>query len=62
MNTGSNGPGEVSVAEDEKAADGSTAEEREPGLGSRAPQFVKARRMLHLSWQVAVHVVVSKSC
>jgi uncharacterized protein (TIGR02611 family) len=31
------------------------AEER--GLGSRAPEFVKARRMLHLSWQVGVFVI-----
>ncbi|MDQ1039902.1 uncharacterized protein (TIGR02611 family) [Streptomyces sp. V3I8] len=29
----------------------------EPALGSRAPQFIKARRMLHLSWQVGVFIV-----
>lgn len=29
----------------------------EAPLGSRAPEFVKARRMLHMSWQVAVFVV-----
>ncbi len=29
----------------------------EPALGSRAPQFIQARRMLHLSWQVGVFVV-----
>ncbi len=29
----------------------------EQALGSRAPQFVRARRMLHLSWQVGVFVV-----
>lgn len=29
----------------------------EAPLGSRAPDFVKARRMLHMSWQVAVFVV-----
>lgn len=29
----------------------------EPALGSRAPEFIKARRMLHLSWQVGVFVV-----
>jgi len=29
----------------------------EPELGSRAPQFIQARRMLHLSWQVGVFVV-----
>src|SRR4051794_10932709 len=27
------------------------------GLGSRAPEFVKTRRMLHLSWQVGVFVL-----
>ncbi len=26
-------------------------------LGSRAPEFIKARRMLHLSWQVGVFVL-----
>lgn len=44
------------------AADGeqpgeTRASERERGLGSRAPEFIKARRMLHLSWQVGVFVV-----
>lgn len=29
----------------------------EQALGSRAPQFIRARRMLHLSWQVGVFVV-----
>ncbi|MFF5446748.1 TIGR02611 family protein [Streptomyces sp. NPDC012888] len=29
----------------------------EPPLGSRAPDFIKARRTLHLSWQVGVFVV-----
>lgn len=29
----------------------------EPPLGSRAPEFVKARRILHLSWQVAIFIV-----
>ncbi|CAL9602619.1 hypothetical protein SUDANB132_05469 [Streptomyces sp. enrichment culture] len=29
----------------------------ERALGSRAPEFVKARRALHLSWQVGVFVV-----
>ncbi|CAL9373982.1 hypothetical protein SUDANB58_00909 [Streptomyces sp. enrichment culture] len=35
-------------------ADGMRDEE---GLGSRAPEYVKARRVLHLSWQVGVFVV-----
>ncbi|MBV2354453.1 TIGR02611 family protein [Streptomyces sp. J2-1] len=29
----------------------------ERGLGSRAPEFVRARRALHLSWQVGVFLV-----
>jgi uncharacterized protein (TIGR02611 family) len=28
-----------------------------PGLGSRAPEFIRASRALHLSWQVLVFVV-----
>lgn len=32
-------------------------EEHEQGLGSRAPEFIKARRILHLSWQVGIFVV-----
>lgn len=49
MNTGSDGPGEVSTADD------GTKGER--ALGSRAPDFIKARRALHLSWQVGVFIV-----
>ncbi|MCW8099947.1 TIGR02611 family protein [Streptomyces tauricus] len=49
MNTGSDRTGEVAVAADETKS--------EPALGSRAPQFIQARRMLHLSWQVGVFVV-----
>ncbi|MFS8203608.1 TIGR02611 family protein [Streptomyces sp. CWNU-52B] len=49
MNTGSDGTGEVAMAADETKS--------EPELGSRAPQFIKARRVLHLSWQVGVFVV-----
>jgi uncharacterized protein (TIGR02611 family) len=63
MDTGSNGTGEVAVA-----ADGTNREtdvvnseadvaKKEAPLGSRAPEFVKARRMLHLSWQVAVFII-----
>lgn len=29
----------------------------ERALGSRAPEFIKARRALHMSWQVGVFVV-----
>ncbi|MBT2403330.1 MULTISPECIES: TIGR02611 family protein [unclassified Streptomyces] len=34
---------------------GSAAEEAP--LGSRAPEFIKARRTLHLSWQVGVFII-----
>ncbi|MFJ3671743.1 TIGR02611 family protein [Streptomyces sp. NPDC090106] len=53
MNTGSDKPGEVAVA-DQAGAEGATDEQP---LGSRAPAFVKARRALHLSWQVGVFVI-----
>lgn len=58
MNTGSDEPGELAVAPDE-AADETLADgaEDEQGLGSKAPDFIKARRVLHLSWQVGVFVV-----
>ncbi|MER5904815.1 TIGR02611 family protein [Streptomyces mirabilis] len=49
MNTGSDEPGEVATAEGETKNEGP--------LGSRAPEFIKARRALHLSWQVGVFVV-----
>lgn len=38
-------------------ADQTTATTGPAPLGSRAPEFVKARRMLHLSWQVGVFVI-----
>jgi uncharacterized protein (TIGR02611 family) len=61
MNTGSDEPGEVIVAADKARADrqesGQTGRETGGGLGSRAPEFIKARRLLHLSWQVGVFVV-----
>ncbi|MFD9719695.1 TIGR02611 family protein [Streptomyces sp. NPDC059076] len=72
MNTGSNGT-EVAVATEEGKPDGGAgpvdpagtadvggkAEEgtTESLLGSRAPDFIKARKTLHLSWQVGVFVV-----
>ncbi|MFB7994750.1 TIGR02611 family protein [Streptomyces sp. NPDC056002] len=53
MNTGSDEAAEsASVAA--TTGDGAKAE---PELGSRAPEFIKARRALHLSWQVGVFVV-----
>ncbi|MFI9346163.1 TIGR02611 family protein [Streptomyces sp. NPDC052773] len=58
MNTGSNELGEVAMAVDETGTNGVRSERgSEEGLGSRAPEFIKARRVLHLSWQVGVFVV-----
>ncbi|MER5719119.1 TIGR02611 family protein [Streptomyces sp. NPDC002132] len=56
MNTGSGGPGEVAMTADDARA-GEERTEAEQGLGSRAPEFVKSRRVLHLSWQVGIFVV-----
>ncbi len=55
MNTGSNKPGEAAVAEDRTGTDDEAAPAQ--ALGSRAPEFIKARRALHLSWQVGVFIV-----
>ncbi|MEV0123020.1 TIGR02611 family protein [Streptomyces sp. NPDC050703] len=49
MNTGSNEPAE--------AVEPVGGAEPEPALGSRAPQYVQSRRVLHLSWQVGVFIV-----
>jgi uncharacterized protein (TIGR02611 family) len=54
MNTGSDEPGEVAVAADETQTDGVRSER---GLGSKAPEFIKARRVLHLSWQVLIFII-----
>ncbi|MGW1255339.1 TIGR02611 family protein [Streptomyces sp. NPDC002513] len=48
MNTGSDERGE-SVASEERPRP-------ERALGSRAPEFIRERRALHLSWQVGVFV------
>jgi uncharacterized protein (TIGR02611 family) len=63
MDTGSDGTGEVTVVADGTKSETNVANsetgvaQKEAPLGSRAPEFVKARRMLHLSWQVAIFVV-----
>jgi uncharacterized protein (TIGR02611 family) len=49
MNTGSDGQCEIAVPGKESEA--------KRGLGSRAPEFIRARRALHLSWLVGVFVV-----
>ncbi|MFE9441661.1 TIGR02611 family protein [Streptomyces sp. NPDC006602] len=54
MNTGSDQPGEVAAAVEKTRTDGAQGEQ---GLGSKAPAFVQARRMLHLSWQVGIFVI-----
>ncbi|MFF9219407.1 TIGR02611 family protein [Streptomyces viridosporus] len=61
MNTGSNKPGEAVMgahgATLDKSQDERDERDEARGLGSRAPEFIKARRVLHLSWQVGVFVV-----
>ncbi|WP_078511992.1 TIGR02611 family protein [Streptomyces sp. e14] len=61
MNTRSDQPGRVAVASDGATMEGNGKETDEgrdrQGLGSRAPEFVRSRRALHLSWQVGVFVV-----
>lgn len=60
MNTGSDREANESAAESTaESAEGSTAgsaAEEAPHV-SKAPDFIKARRGLHLSWQVGVFVV-----
>ncbi|MFE7758977.1 TIGR02611 family protein [Streptomyces sp. NPDC057429] len=46
--------GAASVAADSATGDGQKAERE---LGSRAPGFIRASRVLHLSWQVGIFVV-----
>ncbi|MFI0513680.1 uncharacterized protein (TIGR02611 family) [Streptomyces canus] len=57
MNTGSDEPREIAVASDEQAGEKVDEAPDEQGLGSRAPEFIKSRRLLHLSWQVLVFVI-----
>lgn len=57
MNTGSDEPGEVAVSADEETGEKTDGTKDGQGLGSRAPEFVKARRLLHLSWQVLIFVI-----
>ncbi|WEO98526.1 TIGR02611 family protein [Streptomyces sp. FXJ1.172] len=62
MNTGSDEPGEAAVAAGKAPADPGArgrgaGQEAGDGLGSRAPEFIKSRRVLHMSWQAGVFVV-----
>ncbi|MCJ1679532.1 TIGR02611 family protein [Streptomyces sp. APSN-46.1] len=56
MNTGSDHETNES-AESVESAEAAGSRAAEALLGSRAPAFIKARRSLHLSWQVGVFVV-----
>ncbi|MGW7417067.1 TIGR02611 family protein [Streptomyces sp. NPDC054863] len=55
MNAESDGRDRDVAAATTDPATGGATDERE--LGSRAPQYIQARRTLHLSWQVGVFVV-----
>ncbi|MGI5442175.1 TIGR02611 family protein [Streptomyces shenzhenensis] len=58
MNTGSDGSGEATTVSGPAEAEPETGgAQGERGLGSRAPAFIKARRVLHMSWQVGVFVI-----
>ncbi|MEU8531456.1 MULTISPECIES: TIGR02611 family protein [Streptomyces] len=50
-------PATGDVTEARSAPEASQEEGAERPLGSRAPEFIKARRTLHMSWQVGVFVV-----
>ncbi|MGX2998261.1 TIGR02611 family protein [Streptomyces sp. JNUCC 64] len=52
MNTGSDGTGKAALAVDD-----ADDEQAERPLGSRAPEYVQRRKVLHLSWQVGVFIV-----
>ncbi|MFC9957896.1 TIGR02611 family protein [Streptomyces nigra] len=56
MNTGSDESGGAAVAS-EGTHVSEARDDGERALGSRAPEFVKARRLLHLSWQVGVFII-----
>ncbi|AWE49258.1 MULTISPECIES: TIGR02611 family protein [Streptomyces] len=56
MNTGSDESGGAAVAS-ERTHVSKARDDAERALGSRAPEFVKARRLLHLSWQVGVFII-----
>ncbi|MEU9168367.1 TIGR02611 family protein [Streptomyces sp. NPDC048420] len=57
MNTGSDEAREVAVAPDGQPGKKSDEAQDGQGLGSRAPEFIRSRRLLHLSWQVLVFVI-----
>ncbi|MFI1288709.1 TIGR02611 family protein [Streptomyces sp. NPDC020792] len=55
MNTGSDEPEKPAEAPGRAEAEAEADEARDRrGLGSRAPVFVRSRRVLHLGWQVGI--------
>ncbi|MFJ2718256.1 TIGR02611 family protein [Streptomyces sp. NPDC087437] len=56
MNTGSDEPQKPAEAPEGAKAEAEEARGRR-GLGSRAPAFVRSRRVLHLGWQVGIFLV-----
>ncbi|MGW2227577.1 TIGR02611 family protein [Streptomyces formicae] len=56
MNTGSNEPARVTEPTVASVGEQLDAKAEQP-LGSRAPQYIQSRRVLHLSWQVGVFIV-----
>ncbi|MCP3757713.1 TIGR02611 family protein [Streptomyces sp. TBY4] len=56
MNTGSDREANESAAESAAESTGGSAAAETPHV-SKAPAFIKARRSLHLSWQVGVFIV-----
>ncbi|MFE0179045.1 TIGR02611 family protein [Streptomyces sp. NPDC059002] len=56
MNTGSNEPAKVAEPTVGTQDEQPDAQAEQP-LGSRAPQYIQSRRVLHLSWQVGVFIV-----
>ncbi|MGW4817830.1 TIGR02611 family protein [Streptomyces sp. NPDC004227] len=55
MNTGSDEPEEPAELPGRAKAEAEAGEARERrGLGSRAPAFVRSRRVLHLGWQAGI--------
>ncbi|MFJ3494621.1 TIGR02611 family protein [Streptomyces sp. NPDC086091] len=56
MNTGSDESREAAMTASDTRSEEGGPDQAQP-LGSRAPEFIKARRVLHLSWQVGIFVV-----
>ncbi len=57
MNTGSSERDETVTADAQSDGNQQGETQAGQGLGSKAPEFIKARRALHLSWQVGIFVI-----